>query len=766
MSVKFVFDEFNLSSHDDFDIIITSNLSSVSAARTQIVQFLSNDNSSQLSVLLKSHAVLKRIDDLLTTKGVEPLQILNPRQLLSAKLGFQPPVWLYDSAIAKLNLLTRDKLKIDQLFFLRDLLRACNFELFGMTTFEKLMLFISSQPDMFSLFLGFTPFKEELKRYLELELNVKKSTAIELVDMFDTNIDLIDCLHLISHNQAVFLLKKIANENKIAFASPPLEVSNSIACLPLINLYSNDSDLETKFIDILEALIKFSSPEDTASEIQKLAIHPWPKLLQAIERAIRKNPKLNSKGLIERLQTIENSDSIELAATLQSMVNLGSLDPLDKGADIKTVVDWSYKYFEQIRIEFEAESLEYETELAKSFGDWLISQTSRVEKSQYDWRQVSESIKESLAQDHITVVFMVDALSQIHHKACEEILNTIDNLSFQANLVFAPLPTITKIGKKSVLSGLLPSKTSGSDLDLLVSQYGSTNLTSDNILILQDWKRASSNQLSNKTKLAVVFINELDDRLHKTSTFNKHANDARTIIKSIRKTIEKWLQISYSLGKEISFYVTADHGVTSLNRKVPNSFNGKVGERVVELTTKPENIPSDFYYLPSYKSSAGYIVPRLRASFDKECALSHGGLTPEEVLIPFIKLSTVSNSHKQNVFDIDTDILDCKIVADKEWKLQITLKVNCNLSNLHLKAIPPFFGQANVINASKSDLLNIPLSLTSKHSQEGHTEITIACRYEKDSQQIEKNLDFVVDIPKPLLKQTESSKNFGAMFDL
>jgi hypothetical protein len=766
MSVKFVFDEFNLSSHNDFDIIITGNLSSVSSARSQIVQFLSNGESSQLSVLLKSHAVLKRIDDLLTIKGVEPLQVLNPRQLLTAKLGFQPPVWLFDLAIAKLNLLTRDQLKIEQIFFLRDLLKVSNFELFEMTTFEKFILFISFQPDLFSLFLEFSQFKEELKKHLEQELKVEKKAAIELVDMFDTNNDLIDSLHLISHNQAILLLKQIASKNNIALSSPPLEVSNSIACLPLINLYSNESDLETKFVDILEALIAIDSPDDTAVEIQKLAIHPWPKLLQTIERAVRSNPQFNSEGLIKRLQILDSSDSTKLAATLESIVSYGSLAPIHNGADIKTVVDWSYKYFDLIRVEFEAESLEYETELANSFGDWLISQTTRVEKSKFDWRQVSESIKESLVQNHITVVFMVDALSQIHHKVCKEILDTIDNLSFQADLVFAPLPTITKIGKKSVLTGLLPSKTSGIDLDLLVNQYGSTNLTSDNILILQDWKRASSNQLSKDTKLAIVYINELDDRLHKTSTFNKHANDARAILNAIRKTIEKWLQISYSLGKEISFYVTADHGVTSLNSYIPNSFDGKAGERVVELNTKPENIPSDFYYLPSYNDSAGYIVPRTRASFDKEQALSHGGLTPEEVLIPFIKLSTVSYSHKQNDFNIDTDILDCKIVADKEWKLQITMKINFDVSNLHFKAKPPFFGQASVIKASKSDVLTIPLSLTSKHSQEGHTEITVVCRYKKGSQQIEKNLDFVIEIPKPLLKQTESSKNFGAMFDL
>lgn len=764
MSVTFFFDEFNLSNHDDFDIVITGNLSSVSSARTQIVQFLSNGDDVQLNVLLRSHAILKRIDDLLNINGVEPLKVLNPRQLLSSKLGFQTPLWLCDSAIVKLNLLKKDQLKIDKLFFLRDLLKVSNFELFEVTTFEKFMLFISYQPDLFSLFLEISPFKAELTRYLELELKVEKSVAIELVYMFNYSNSIIDSLHLISYNQAILLLKQIANENNIEFAFPPIEVPNSVACLPLINLYSSESDLETKFVDILLALVRSCSPEDTASKIQKLIIHPWPNLLQTLERVISSNPQCNSEALIKRLQVLNSSESIKLATTLQTIINLGSLGPINSGADIQTVVDWSYRYFDQVRVEFEAESLEYESELTNSFGDWLISQTSRVEKSKFDWRQVSESIKESIEQEQITIVFMVDALSQIHHKLCEEILGTIDNLSFQSGLVFAPLPTITKIGKKSVLTGFLPNKTSGSELELLVNRYGSVNLTSDNILILQDWKRASSNQLSKDTKLAIVFINELDDRLHKTSTFNKHTDDTRAILKSVAKTIEKWLQISYSLGKEISFYITADHGVTSLNRHIPNSFNGRAGERVVELTTKPEIISSDFYYLPSYTDSAGYIVPRLRASFDKECALSHGGLTPEEVLIPFIKLSTVRDLYKQNDFDID--ISDCKVVENKQWKLQITMKINCDISNLYIKAKLPFFGQASVIKVSKSDVLTIPLSLTSKHSQEGHTEITIICHYKKDSQQIEQNLDFVIDIPKTLLKQTESSKNFGEMFDL
>lgn len=766
MSVNFVLDEFNLSRDKDYDIVVSGNLTSISSARSKVVQFLASGGSSRLNVLLKSRAVLNRVEDILETQGVEPLQILNPQQMLSAKLGFAPPPWLSNLAIAQLELLKKGHLDIDEKFFLRDLLKLLNFEIFKIKVFKELIHLIHSKSELFSILIKFPPFKEELIKHFEIELKIEKSATIELVNLLGKNKKVDNTLHLISYNQAIFLLKRIAIDNGVPFSSPPLEVSNSIACLPLINFYSKENDLDKKFSSVLEKITDEIPLGNKKSEIESLIIYPWPKLLDTLEKAIQCYPQLNSEALIRRLIDLEDKNSRRLAQELEEKANLSSLMPVNNKTDIRTIVEWSYKYFDKVKAEFEADSLEYETELAYSFSDWLTSQTARVEQSNFDWRRVSESIEESIAQGHLAVVFMVDALSQIHYKACEEVFGEINHLSFQPSLVFAPLPTITKIGKKSVLTGLLPNKTSSSDLELLINKYGNENLTADNILISQDWKRASSNKLSKDTKLAVVYINELDERLHKTATFNKHATDTRSILNSIKNTMEKWLQDSFTLGKEVSFFVTADHGVTSLNQKVMNTFVGKAGERVVELTEKPEKIPSDFYYLPSYGNSAGYIVPKLRASFDKQCALSHGGLTPEEVLIPFIKLSTATDSKKKNDFDIDSESIDCKIVTDKKWALQITIKINRDITAIHFKAKQPFSGHFNVGAASKGNDLIIPLLLTSKHYQEGRTKVVVSCRYDTKSQQVERELDFDVDIPKPLLKQTESSKSFGEMFDL
>lgn len=766
MSVNFVLDEFNLSQDKDYDIVVTSNLPSISSARSKVVQFLANGGSSRLNVLLKSRAVLNRVEDILETQGVAPLKILNPQQMLSTKLGFEPPPWLPNLAIAQLELLKKKHLDIDQTFFLRDLLKLLDFEIFNIKVFKDFMYSILSKSDLFAILVNLPPFKEELKQHLELELKIEKAATTELVNLLEKNKKFDKALHLISYNQAIFLLRRVAVNHGVSFSSPPLEVSNSIACLPLINFYSKENDLDKKFSDVLQKITNEIPLENEKNEIESLIIYPWPRLLDTLEQAIQCYPQLNSETLVERLNTLQDTNSRRLAQELEAKANLSSLMPVDNKTDIRTVVEWSYKYFDKVKTEFEADSLEYETELAFSFSDWLTSQTARIEQSNFDWRQVSESIKESIAQGHLTVVFMVDALSQIHYKVCEEVFSKINYLSFQPSLVFAPLPTITKIGKKSVLTGLLPNKTSSSDLELLIHRYGNENLTANNILILQDWKRASSNQLSKDTKLAVVYINELDERLHKTPTFNKHANDTRSILNSIKNTMEKWVQDSFTFGKEVSFFVTADHGVTSLNQKVLNNFGGKAGERVVELSDKPEKIPSDFYYLPSYGDSAGYIVPKLRASFDKQCALSHGGLTPEEVLIPFIKLSTTRDSKKKNDFDIDSDSIDCKIVTDKKWLLQIAIKINRDITALHFKAKQPFSGHFNVNIATQGDVVIVPLLLTSKHYQEGRTRIVVSCRYDTKSQQVEHELDLDVDIPKPLLKQTESSKSFGEMFDL
>jgi hypothetical protein len=58
------------------------------------------------------------------------------------------------------------------------------------------------------------------------------------------------------------------------------------------------------------------------------------------------------------------------------------------------------------------------------------------------------------------------------------------------------------------------------------------------------------------------------------------------------------------------------------------------------------------------------------------------------------------------------------------------------------------------------------MKINSKHVQNGMTELTFTVQYSRNNIVLEKDMTLTLDIPLPLLKETDSSKNFGAMFDL
>ena len=671
MTVKFTLDEYNIVEECDFDLVVNKKAISIRSARSKVINHLSSNQKGDFGVLIKSHSVLKKLNDLLSLKNVKPIEIVRPRLLLAKVIGFQPPNWLNNKIISKLKLLDLIEPNVREEFFLLDILRSLDVMIFGSKSFEDFISKITEHFGVIQICLNIPIFNEQLLNFLIYELKQDIDATKAFIGVLEKSNDIECDLKFISEQQALHLLKKFSTVHNLPSAFPPLEMAESITLLPLINYYSISTIATEKYVNSLITI--FNKPENSNNHslIFELLIYPWPPLIEALEQIIKANPKLISKDLIDCLLRLKSPISNALAKKLDSKSKLNLLEPITNNEEVQRVIDWSYDYFELIKQSFEANDLDYETELTTSFSDWLLSQKARIERSKFDWRHVTQEIEDSLSTNDITVVFMVDALSQIHNNEIREILSDIDNLDYSENIIFAPLPTLTKIGKKSVLTGYSPDKTSKSDYDILFDRYKEYIGSEQNFIFLQDWKRAKSNQLSNDTKFVVVYINELDDRLHKTPSFSKHNSVAKSIITSVRKTIDKWLKDSYSLKKSISFYITADHGVTSLNSTVENTFDEKHGERVVELSKPLINLPDNLYFIPGYGETSGYVVPKSRASFESPVALAHGGVTPEEVLIPFIHLKAGNNLNLKYHFSITSNVLECILEADKKWVVKI-----------------------------------------------------------------------------------------------
>lgn len=765
MTVRISLDEYGVLNANDFDLVISKNSLSIRASRNRIVTFLGSNLSNELLVLVRSQAVINKLSDLLSLKNVAPIKIISPTTIFESQLGFTPPKWLNNQFISKLNLLNSSLNNIREEFFLADLLREIEFLILEVKNFKDFIFTITRNINSFEACLEVNVFRDNLLNILILELKQDMEASNAFILLLEKSTDIRKDLEFISEQQALSYLKNISAVQYFPSAFPPLELPESLTLLPLINYYSKNTIIIKKYTEFLTDI--FSAPKNDCNiELAiKLIIYPWQELIDSLEQIIKRNPKLISVELIEHLLQLKSKPSDDLANKLLAISKLSSLKPIQKNEEVQKVVNWSYSYLELIKQSFESNNFDYETELATSFSEWLIDQKTRVERSKFDWRHVSQGIEDSLASNDITVVFMVDALSQIHNATLREAFNSFENLEYCENIVFSPLPTLTKIGKKSVLTGFNPQSTSRNDYETILSRYKEFITSEQSFIFLQDWKRAKNNQLKNETKLVVVYINELDDRLHKTPSFSKHNDDAKKIIISVKRTIDKWLKDSYALKKNISFFITADHGVTSLNSTVKNTFEDKCGERVIELSKPLTNLPSNLYFLPGYNNS-GYLVPKERASFERPVALSHGGITPEEVLIPFIQLRSNSYSTNKSPFSITLNNITCILESEKQWILKVPLVAHEDLEDILIKSHSPFYGNEKIKQLNKLESVLVPLQLSSKHGQRGMTEIKLTVQYIHNNNRLEKEITLDVDIPLPLLKETESSKDFGAMFDL
>ena len=103
MTVKFTLDEYNIVEECDFDLVVNKKAISIRSARSKVINHLSSNQKGDFGVLIKSHSVLKKLNDLLSLKNVKPIEIVRPRLLLAKVIGFQPPNWLNNKIISKID---------------------------------------------------------------------------------------------------------------------------------------------------------------------------------------------------------------------------------------------------------------------------------------------------------------------------------------------------------------------------------------------------------------------------------------------------------------------------------------------------------------------------------------------------------------------------------------------------------------------------------------------------------------------------------------
>ena len=269
------------------------------------------------------------------------------------------------------------------------------------------------------------------------------------------------------------------------------------------------------------------------------------------------------------------------------------------------------------------------------------------------------SIRRSAGEDRVALV-VFDGLAMDQWVQIRECLALrAPNLRFDESACFAWLPTLTSVSRQALFSGLKPREfsnsieTTGQDSALWTLFWQDHGLRANEVVYRKSLKRIDQlHQIEAAiadpaVKVAGLVVDMVDEMAH-GAVLGK---------RSIAGQIDSWCESGFVdrlfailLDAGFHIYLTADHGnveAVGIGRPNQGVTSELRGERVrtyrseALIASAPTDLdafrldivglPTDF--LPLYAGARGAFVNK------GEQIVAHGGLSIEELVVPFVKVS-------------------------------------------------------------------------------------------------------------------------------
>lgn len=249
------------------------------------------------------------------------------------------------------------------------------------------------------------------------------------------------------------------------------------------------------------------------------------------------------------------------------------------------------------------------------------------------------------------IVIVMDGMSEFDWKI---ISSSFAGLPYEKASMFAMIPSTTSVSRQCLLSGKYPSQ--------LLEPWKQSKEKTEFVNCAKDlgysdtqigYERGYGAQFGSFVRCGAVIINDVDDMVHAQTQGRLGMFNDITVLANQKKLLEM-TQRFISAGYDV--YITADHGNTICTGL------GKLMGTGVEVETKSRRMVAlkDFadkagliekhglveypkYYLPK---EYDYLICDVGDSFDAkgDDVMTHGGITLDEVVVPFIKIKAVQKN--------------------------------------------------------------------------------------------------------------------------
>ncbi len=249
------------------------------------------------------------------------------------------------------------------------------------------------------------------------------------------------------------------------------------------------------------------------------------------------------------------------------------------------------------------------------------------------------------------IVIVMDGMSEFDWKI---ISSSFTDLQYEKTSMFAMVPSTTSVSRQCLLSGKYPSQ--------LLEPWKQSKEKTEFVNCAKNlgysdsqigYERGYDAQFGSFVRCGAVIINDVDDMVHAQKQGRLGMFNDITVLANQKKLLEMTQRF---LANGYDIYITADHGNTVCTGL------GKLMGTGVEMETKSRRFlvlrdfadkeklmeKYNFVEFPKYYLSKeyDYLICDIGKSLDSkgEDVMTHGGLSIDEVVVPFIIIKAVQNN--------------------------------------------------------------------------------------------------------------------------
>lgn len=329
------------------------------------------------------------------------------------------------------------------------------------------------------------------------------------------------------------------------------------------------------------------------------------------------------------------------AETLQAVQNVTSYQRWFGIAEAKAKIDTlATKY----QLDFNT------TEINELFRDYVLEQFGKLSSEMSRETPVLVSRAMEYMHDYSSkfVIIVMDGMSEFDWRI---ISKSFQNIPYEQTAAFAMIPSTTSISRQCLLSNKTPGQLlepwkQSKEKQEFVECARSMGFTDNQI----GYERGYDAQFGSFVKCGAVIINDVDNMVHAQHQGRLGMLNDIGVLSDQHKLADMTKRF---LSGGFDVYITADHGNT------PCTGLGKLMGTGVETETKSRRM----LVLQNFADKAGlmqkyglieypkyylnkafdYLICNVGDSFDAkgEEVMTHGGISIDEVIVPFIKIKAV-----------------------------------------------------------------------------------------------------------------------------